>query len=160
MTSPRKLLATWFFVGYFPIASGTAGTAAAVPFYALAVVLLRAGLGEGAAMWFAYAAGTIAFIALATWIADCGERFWGRADAGQIVIDEVAGYLVTMFLLPLSWKWAAAGFVAFRFFDVVKPWPANWFDRRMPNGLGVTMDDVCAGAYACLLLHLVRRLIA
>ena len=156
MTFLRKTLATWFYAGYFPIASGTVGTAAAIPFYALMMVLLRAGLGEGAAPWIAYAAGTIAFTAAAFWIADCGERFWDEADTGEIVIDEVAGYLVTMFGLPFTWTWVLAGFFAFRVLDIVKPWPASHFDRRFKNGFGVVMDDVCAGAYACLLLHAVR----
>jgi phosphatidylglycerophosphatase A len=74
-------------------------------------------------------------------------RYWGIADASPIVIDEVAGYLFTMALIPLSWQSVVAGFVFFRAFDVLKPWPASAFDR-MKNGFGVVMDDLAAGAYA------------
>jgi phosphatidylglycerophosphatase A len=74
-------------------------------------------------------------------------RYWGVADASPIVIDEVAGYLLTMALVPFSWSAALAGFLLFRVFDILKPWPASAFDR-MKNGFGVVMDDLAAGVYA------------
>jgi phosphatidylglycerophosphatase A len=159
VTFLRRLLATWFFAGYFPVASGTVGTAAGIPFYLLIVAVLAPATG-GAFPWPVYAIVVAAFVAAAIRIADRGVRFWGKADAGEIVIDEVAGFLVTMFLVPPSAGTVLAGFLLFRVFDVVKPWPASYFDRRHKSGLGVVLDDVCAGAYACVSLHLLRALAA
>ena len=86
-----------------------------------------------------------------------GEELWGEHDSGKIVIDEVAGYLVTMTGVAVSWKWAAAGFFLFRFFDISKIEPARYCDRHLKNGYGVVLDDVVAGIYACLALHLLVR---
>ena len=72
-------------------------------------------------------------------------------DASGIVIDEVIGYLVTMLLVPFGWRTAALGFLLFRLFDILKPWPASAFDR-VKSGLGVVMDDVAAGVWAAALL--------
>ena len=84
-----------------------------------------------------------------------GRRFFHAADASQIVIDEVAGYLVTIALIPFTWKAAIIGFGLFRLFDIVKPWPASYFDDKVHNGFGVTMDDICAGVYGRLVLGLI-----
>ena len=85
-------------------------------------------------------------------------RYYGVADSGHIVIDEVAGYLVTMLFLPRGWLAALAGFVFFRLFDVVKPPPARFFDRdpRWKNGAGVVLDDVAAGVWAWAATWLVQ----
>lgn len=109
------------------------------------------------------------YTSLAVWLAACvgvtalsviasahGGRLWGEVDSGKIVIDEVAGAMWTMVLVPHGWQWAVAGFFAFRFYDILKPWPARYFDRKVKNGFGVTMDDVCAGLMACATLHLAR----
>jgi phosphatidylglycerophosphatase A len=82
--------------------------------------------------------------------AERAGRYYGVADSGHIVIDEVAGYLVTMSLLPRTLFAALTGFVLFRICDVLKPWPARIFDRepRWKNGVGVVLDDVFAGVWA------------
>lgn len=132
---------SFFGSGYFPVAPGTAGTAAAIPlWWAL----------SHAPLW-AYVAGTAAITLTGIAAADRAGRYYGVADSGHIVIDEVAGYLVTMFLLPRSLFAALAGFFLFRLCDVVKPWPANFFDRdaRWKNGAGVVLDDIFAGVWAC-----------
>jgi len=135
--------ATFFGAGYFPVAPGTAGTAAAIPLWWL---LSRA------PAW-AYLAGTA--IVIGTGIAAAGRagRYYGVADSGHIVIDEVAGYLVTMAFVPPTIFAAVAGFVFFRICDVLKPWPARVFDRepRWKNGAGVVLDDVAAAGWALLL---------
>ena len=113
------------------------GTLGAIPLY---LVLSRLGPG-------AYVAFTAALVALGVLAAERAARYWGVADASPIVIDEVAGYLVTLALVPFSWQAVAAGFVLFRIFDVLKPWPASAFDR-VKNGFGVVMDDVAAGCRA------------
>jgi phosphatidylglycerophosphatase A len=141
------LLAAWGPCGYAPVAPGTFGTLGAIPLY-LALSRLPAG---------AYVAVTLAFSALAMLAADRAGRYWGVADASPIVIDEVAGYLLTMALVPFSWPAALAGFVLFRIFDVLKPWPASAFDR-VKSGYGVVMDDLAAGVYAWAALRALQAL--
>jgi len=135
--------ATFFGAGYFPVAPGTAGTAAAVPlWWALSV----------APRWaYLAAAAVVALTGMAA--AQRAGRYFGVADSGHIVIDEVAGYLVTMSFLPRSAFAAITGFVLFRICDVLKPWPARQFDRepRWKNGVGVVLDDVFAGVWALVL---------
>ena len=146
---PAPLLAlTWssfFGSGYFPVAPGTAGTAAAIPLWWL--------LRQDAVPLWAYFAATVAITLTGITAADRAGRYYGVADSGHIVIDEVAGYLVTMAFLPRSLFAALVGFVFFRICDVLKPWPAYFFDRdlRWKNGAGVVLDDIFAGVWACAL---------
>ena len=142
-----KVLATWFGAGLSPVAPGTAGTAAAIPLY-----LLLTGLPL---LW--YLVFLIIFSAVACWVADRAEAIFERHDPGLIVIDEVAGFLLTMAGVAFGWKEILAGFLLFRFFDVVKPFPARTIDRQLKNGCGVVLDDLAAGLYACLTLHLLVR---
>jgi phosphatidylglycerophosphatase A len=119
------------------VAPGTVGTLGAIPLY-------------WALSWLAapaYLAATAALAAVAVLAARRAGAYWQVVDASPIVIDEVVGYLVTMALVPFSWPAAAAGFVLFRLFDVLKPWPASAFDR-IKSGFGVVMDDVAAGVFA------------
>jgi len=142
---PWVLLAAWGPCGYSPVAPGTVGTLGAVPlFWALRGLPLPL-----------YLLTLVAFVALASFAAQHAGAYWKVADASPIVVDEVAGYLVTMALVPWSWGAAIAGFLLFRLFDVVKPWPASWFDRQK-HGLGVVMDDVAAGVWAWLALEVVK----
>jgi phosphatidylglycerophosphatase A len=144
---PWVLLAAWGPCGYAPVAPGTVGTLGAIPLYLLLSRLPPAG----------YVAATAALVALAVAAAARAGAYWQVADAAPIVIDEVAGYLVTMTLVPFSWTAVAAGFVAFRLFDVLKPWPASALDR-VKTGFGVVMDDVAAGAWAWAALAALRAL--
>jgi phosphatidylglycerophosphatase A len=139
-----KLLATWGGSGYAPVASGTFGTLAAIPFY---LVLARLSLPL-------YLVTLVAFFFLACWVSGRAEILFGEQDSGKIVIDEVVGYLVTMAAIPCDWRFVVAGFFLFRFFDIVKIPPARWFDRQMKNGYGVVLDDVAAGVYSWLVLWL------
>jgi phosphatidylglycerophosphatase A len=141
------LAATWFGTGFSPVASGTVGTVGAIPLYLL---LTRLPL-------LPYLAVTALFTLAACWISGAAERMFQEQDSGKIVIDEVAGFLVTMTGVTATWQTVLAGFLLFRFFDIVKPPPARYFDRRMKNGYGVVLDDVAAGVYACLTLHLAAR---
>jgi phosphatidylglycerophosphatase A len=142
---PWVVLAAWGPCGYVPLAPGTVGTLGAIPlFWALRALPL--GL---------YLLTTAAFVAVAIAAATVAGRYWKVVDASPIVIDEVAGYLVTMALVPWSWETAVAGFLLFRLFDVVKPWPASAFDR-VKSGFGVVMDDVAAGVWAWATLELLR----
>ena len=138
---PWVILAAWGPCGWSPLAPGTAGTLGAIPlWWALRDLPLPV-----------YLLTLAAFIALASHASHLAGRYWKVADASPIVIDEVAGYLVTMALVPWSWPAAVAGFLLFRFFDVLKPWPASAFDR-VKNGFGVVMDDVAAGVFSAAAL--------
>jgi phosphatidylglycerophosphatase A len=142
-----KLLATWGGSGYAPVASGTFGTLAAIPFYLLLAQLPLP----------LYLLTLVAFLFLACWVSGRAEIIFQEQDSGKIVIDEVVGYLVTMTAIPLEWRSVVVGFFLFRFFDIVKPPPARWFDRQLKNGYGVVLDDVAAGVYAWLVLWLLAR---
>jgi phosphatidylglycerophosphatase A len=144
---PRPVLAlvwaTFFGSGYVPVAPGTAGTAAAIPVWWV--------LSAGPA--WAYLAATLVIALTGMAAAQRAGRYFGVADSGHIVIDEVAGYLITMSLLPRTAFAAITGFVLFRICDILKPWPARVFDRqpRWKNGAGVVLDDVFAGVWAFVL---------
>lgn len=141
------LFATWGGAGYSPVASGTVGTMAAIPLYLL---LARLPLSL-------YLLTLVPFFFFSCWVSGLAEDIFGEKDSGKIVIDEVVGYLVTMVGVPLTLRGVVLGFFLFRFFDIVKVEPARYFDRHLKNGYGVVLDDVAAGVYACLLLHLVMR---
>jgi phosphatidylglycerophosphatase A len=141
------LFATWGGTGYSPVASGTVGTLAAIPLY---LVLARLPLPL-------YSVTLIPFFFFSSWVSGLAEEIFGEKDSGKIVIDEVVGYLVTMTGVAVSWKWVVAGFFLFRFFDIVKIEPARYCDRHVKNGYGVVLDDVVAGIYSCLVLHVLQR---
>ena len=131
-------------LGYAPIASGTFGTLAGIPaFYYLSRF-----------SWSLQLLTLMAILFLSFWACDIAGKYYGEADDGRIVIDELIGYLITTAFLPFSWPAAILGFIWFRIFDITKPPPANWFDREMKNGLGVTLDDVIAGIYAAIALRI------
>jgi phosphatidylglycerophosphatase A len=140
------LLAAWGPCGFSRFAPGTVGTLGALPL-AWAVARLEP---------LPAAAFLLAFFALSVHAAAQAGRFWRVVDAPGIVIDEVLGYLVAVAFLPFTWPVALAGFLLFRLFDILKPWPISWIDR-WKTGLGVVLDDVAAGLFAWawlrLLLH-------
>jgi phosphatidylglycerophosphatase A len=134
------LLATVGGVGYAPLAPGTVASALTVLFLWL-VPLSRASLLL-----------VVAVVAVVgTWAAHEAERALGGKDPGAIVIDEVAGMALSVLMVPLTPGVLVAGFLLFRLFDIVKPYPANTL-QRLPGGVGVMIDDLVAGLYALLLL--------
>lgn len=145
---PWVLLAAWGPCGYSPVAPGTVGTLGAVP---LAWALSRLG-------WPLYLAATAALLAAGVVAAGRAGRHWGVVDASPIVIDEVVGYLVTVALVPFTWRTALAGFLLFRLLDVVKPWPVSALDR-IKSGLGVMLDDVGAGVLGFVALQVLVRVL-
>ena len=147
MNRMTTIMATWFGSGLSPVAPGTAGTLAAIPFYLL---LYRLPLAS-------YLLTVTAFTFFACWIAGRAEILYGAKDPGKIVIDEVAGFMVTMIAVPCSAATVTAGFLLFRLFDIIKPFPARQIDRKLKNGYGVVLDDIVAGIYACLALHVAAR---
>lgn len=142
LRQPVHFLAFGFGAGLMPRAPGTFGTLIAVPLVAL---VMQCG-------WYALLAfGLVAFIA-GIWI--CGEsaRRLGVHDHQGIVWDEITGYSVTMLGAPAQWHWLAAGFVLFRLFDILKPWPIREADHSLRGGLGIMLDDVIAGVFAAVIL--------
>ena len=132
--------------GYFPWAPGTAGTLVALP--------LSIALNRIAAARLSLALITLAaFVLLAAWVSARGEELFGKKDAQKIVIDEMAGFLVANFLWPLGLSSTAFAFLLFRFFDIVKPYPARRAER-IHGGWGVVLDDLIAGLYTLLSLRL------
>ena len=144
-----SFLATGAFIGRIPVMPGTFGTLWGVP-AAWAISALTSGQ---------QAAVILAFTALSMPVAGIAARASGKHDHPSIVIDEICGYLIGIFLLPFTAFNAILVFILFRFFDIVKPWPASLFDRKVKGGAGVVLDDVAAGVYANVVAHLVIRLI-
>jgi phosphatidylglycerophosphatase A len=143
-----KILATWFGCGLSPVMPGTVGTLGAIP-----LVYLFQRFGQ---MEYMYA--TFTFIVFSILVAQVYEvEIAKEHDQPELVIDEVAGFLVTMVWLPFTWQWVALGFVAFRFFDMLKPWPISWIDRRILGGLGAVADDLAAGVIASVILQYVYQ---
>ena len=138
-------LSTWFGVGFLPAAPGTFASVAGSP---LVWLMDRLG-GLLGAVFLA------AFLALAFFSADRAGKLTGQDDPREIVIDEVAGFLVALFLVPLSWLNLSLGFILFRVFDIWKPFPLKRAEK-LGGGLGIVLDDLLAGLYANLALRLIR----
>lgn len=145
---PVTLIATALGAGFVPIAPGTAGTLVAVPLAWGAAHLGQAG----------YLLVTFGVMAIGIWAADIYEERSGRKDNQRIVIDEVAGYLVTMAAVPRGPFNLILGFGLFRLLDTWKPWPVRLLDAKIHGGLGVVLDDIGAGVYAALALYVLDRL--
>ncbi len=129
--------------GKSPVVPGTAGTVVGVLLY-----LLCKDLPSG---WYLFACISVAGIG--TWAAEEAEKLLGKKDAPSIVIDEIAGYLVSMLMIPSGWGFIAGGFVLFRLFDIVKPWPLDGL-QDLNGGWGVMLDDIGAGIYTNIILQI------
>ena len=141
------LLATGCYAGYIPIASGTFGTLVGIPLcYFLSM------LGPLGGMLF-----IMVFAGSAVWISGEAEKVFKKKDSGLIVIDEMAGFLVTLFLIPWSAKSVVTGFLLFRLMDITKPFPIRRLEAKLPGGWGVVGDDVLAGIYANVALRVIMR---
>lgn len=138
-------IATLFGVGRIPKAPGTWGSLATLP---LCYLLLKNGP-------FIYMSTTLGLIFLAIVAADAYERTSTKHDSKEIVVDELVGMLVTMTWLPLTWQSFLLGFLVFRFFDILKPFPISYFDKKVPGGFGVVADDLVAGLIGNIILQLV-----
>lgn len=132
------VLATTLLTGYAPFAPGTVGAAMGVLLYWLLSPLPH----------HVYIPTVAACIFIAVWVADRACIIFGERDPSKVTIDEVVGMLVTFVLHPFSWVAVIAGFVLFRLFDILKPWPIRWAQCRFPGGWGVVLDDVLAGIFA------------
>lgn len=150
LRQPVHLLAFGFGAGLSPLAPGTLGTAVAVP---LVVALMHMG-------FMAH----LAFVLIASLagIYICGEsaRRLAVHDHPGIVWDEIAGFAITMLVIPVTQPglafWLAGGFALFRLFDIWKPWPIREADHSLTGGLGIMLDDIIAGVFAAVILLAVR----
>lgn len=153
LTHPAGLIACGFGSGLSPVAPGTAGSLLALlPWFALRELPLPS---------FALAL-VIAFV-LGVWVCDWVIRRLLIADPGAVVWDEFVGQwiaLAPLLFWPRGWLWILCGFILFRIFDIAKPWPVSWADRKIPGGLGVMLDDVIAGIYAALVLIALHLIVA
>lgn len=148
---PVHFLAFGFGSGLAPHAPGTFGTVAAIPLFCL-LAPLSVPVYLGACLLVAI---------VGVWICDRSSRLLGVHDHPGIVWDEISGYLITMIPVMLAqpdtlagWAlWIGLGFAFFRLFDVLKPWPISWLDRRVSGGLGIMADDWLAGVDAAVVLY-------
>ncbi|MGL5291714.1 MAG: phosphatidylglycerophosphatase A [Vibrionaceae bacterium] len=143
LSDPVHLLATGFGSGLAPLMPGTVGTLAAIPFYLLLI--------SQSVAWLLAAV----LIGIVAGVAICGKtaKDMGVHDAGCIVWDEFVGFWITMLLVPSDdWRLILAGFILFRIFDMLKPFPISWLDKNVDGGLGIMLDDILAGFIAMLCL--------
>ncbi len=139
---PACFIAYGFGAGLAPKAPGTFGTLVALPIYWLI---------QNWSLTTYVALVLVMFIA-GIWLCQKASDWLKQDDASGIVWDEIVGYLVAMTFAPSGWQWILVGFVLFRFFDILKPWPVSLADRKLHGGLGVMLDDVVAGLYAAAFL--------
>ncbi|MGI9282887.1 MAG: phosphatidylglycerophosphatase A family protein [Endozoicomonas sp.] len=135
--------------GLSPVAPGTFGTVAAIPFYLMFQYL---------PLWN-YLLVLAVSIVLGIWLCGKTSRDLGVHDHPGIVWDEFVGYWITMLLAPSGWEWVLIGFILFRIFDIWKPWPIGWLDRKVHGGLGIMIDDIIAGIFALISLQLIAHLL-
>jgi len=148
---PAHLVACGFGSGLSPFAPGTVGTL----FAWISYPLLRSWMGDAELLAFLLLCYGIGILA----VRRTGEDL-GVIDHGSIVWDEIVPFWLVLFLCPPGWLWQGAAFLGFRFFDIVKPQPARFFDERVKNGFGVMADDLVAGAYTVLALVVLRHVLA
>jgi phosphatidylglycerophosphatase A len=131
------------YAGRMPFAPGTAGTLVGVFLYLL--------INRLPLTWYVFV--SILTVGVGTWASGEAEKLLQKKDAPSIVIDEIAGYLVSMALVPCTWGFVLAGFILFRFFDILKPWPLKKL-QDIRGGAGVMLDDIGAGLYTNILLQI------
>lgn len=147
---PAHLIAFGFGAGLAPFAPGTVGTLVAWPLGWLAGGLVSPAL---------FAAAMIPAFFVGIWACDLTGRALGVADHGAMVWDEMVAFWLVLAIAPRTLVWQAAAFVLFRAFDIAKPPPIRWFERRYKGGFGVMFDDLLAAAYTLVVLALAKRLI-
>ncbi len=149
LANPFHFFAFGFGSGLMPRAPGTWGTLAAVPLYLLIQdwILLH------------YLPLVILLAVLGFWICDVAAIDLKVHDHPAIVWDEIVGFLITMIAAPAGWGWIVLGFVLFRLFDILKPWPIGWVDSKVKGGFGIMLDDILAGLMALGCLQLLAYLL-
>lgn len=148
----RIILGTMCFIGFIPIAPGTLGSliTIALLWFSIDTVSPYFLASNAAVFWFLY----LLLLSITILITNKAKDNFGTEDPKQIIIDESIGQLITFFLIPLSWRVLVLGFLLFRFYDIVKPFPVYKFED-LEDGLGITMDDVVAGILANISLVII-----
>ena len=145
--NPLYFIAFGFGSGAMLFAPGTFGTLMAIPFY---LVLSQLPL-------YFYLAFVILFIIATSIISDIVSKDIHYHDHPGMCIDEFAGFFVTMIAAPSGWIWIVAGFILFRLFDILKPWPINYIDNHIHGGFGMIFDDVVAGIFSLVIIQLAGK---
>ena len=148
MSNPWHLLATGFGSGLSPVVPGTMGSLASIPFWYLLTLL----------PWQLYSLAVMMSICIGVYICHRTAKDMGTHDHGSIVWDEIAPFWLVLWYCPEHWLWQSVAFLLFRFFDIVKPQPARFFDQKVKNGFGVMMDDLVAAGYSIVVLVLLRQI--
>ncbi len=147
--NPVNFIACGFGTGASPYAPGTIGTLIGVLIYLLIFSFNI----------YVYIALLVVFTLAGIWICGYAANNFGVHDHGGIVWDEVVGYLIGMIAIPFEWWWVITGFFIFRFFDIIKPYPIQMIDKKVHGGLGIMLDDVLAGIYTLICMHLLLWLV-
>ena len=145
LTHPAHFLGFGFGSGLIPFMPGTMGSLAAIP---LIVAMSYLPI-------YGFIAVTVVSALVGIWICDKAASDLGVHDHGAIVWDEIAGMMIVFIAIPLSWHNLLIGFLLFRFFDILKPWPISFLDKHIHGGLGIMVDDLVAGAASLACLHLI-----
>jgi phosphatidylglycerophosphatase A len=143
LKKPTHFLALGFGLGLAPKAPGTFGTLAAIPFILITMF---------SSLWLQIAVAVLLSL-IGIWLCDVASKDAGVHDDPAIVWDEIAGFYITMLGITISWKSLLIGFILFRFFDIVKPWPIKLLDKHVKGGFGIMVDDIFAGFASLLCLH-------
>jgi phosphatidylglycerophosphatase A len=146
---PVHCLSLGFGSGLAPHAPGTCGTLAGVLIYLLLQSLTLP----------AYLAVVLVMFGAGIWLCNRTSALLGTHDHGAIVWDEIVGFLVAMILAPTGWLWIGIGFVLFRLFDILKPWPICWLDKHVTGGFGIMLDDLSAGVLSAVCLQIIAYLL-
>ena len=143
LKNPVHFLALGFGSGLMPKAPGTFGTLAAVPVYILCHDL----------SFYNYLLFVLVVSIAGIYICQYTSDALKVHDHPGIVIDEFAGYFITMIAIPFTWQWMLTGFLLFRLFDIIKPWPISILDKKVHGGFGIMIDDIVAGLFALIIMH-------
>jgi len=146
---PANFLALGFGAGLSRYAPGTVGSLVALPVFLL---MPRVNI-------FFYLGLLVVLFAVGVWCCAHSAELLGVHDHPAIVWDEIVGMLIALFMVPITLPYIVLAFLLFRLFDIVKPWPIGWIDRRVDRGVGIMMDDVVAGLIACGLVHVIHRFV-
>ena len=149
LKNPLHFFALGFGTGLLTKAPGTMGTLVGVLIY----ILLPS---NNLILYFVI---IISFFIFGIFCCDYTGKYLDNHDHPSIVWDEIVGYLVTMIMVPRDWIWILLGFVLFRAFDIIKPWPISLVDRKIQNGLGTMLDDFVAGIFSLIVIHVIINLI-
>ncbi len=150
LINPIHCLSLGLGCGLSPLAPGTVGTLLGVAIYLL---IMDVGV-------LFYLSIVLVIIGIATAVAEYTSEALGGVDHRAIVIDEIAGFLIACISLPADWIYLLLAFVLFRIFDIAKPWPIDFIDRRIGGGVGIIGDDLMAGLYTLLCIQLLALIIS